>query len=241
MHLYFLQINRYVLLEQIVACFPIIFSTLAFLALLQFTDLFTVALAGALVAALPRSLQVLGNVHSLSIYLSQLFLVRTRMRNLEIFVDGLEKYEMRKTSLQAIFIYNNGKRWHPCELIEALQQKNLPYGRFMVTGTNASGKSTFLKIIKDLVADSLLLTPEIHFLDFSSGLSTGQGQAKEIENSISMAPAVLMLDEWDANLDEGNCKRIDQLLQKASRQMLIIEVRHLRQQSVPPSTKRAGP
>ncbi len=43
-----------------------------------------------------------------------------------------------------------------------------------------------------------------------------------------MTPSLLMLDEWDANLDESNRRKIDQLLDEASREMVVIEVRHLR-------------
>ncbi|MCD2511482.1 ABC transporter ATP-binding protein [Comamonas endophytica] len=225
---YFSQVNRHVLLEQMVACCPIVISTLALLGLLQFAEIFTASLAGALVAMLPRSLQVFGNVHSLSIHLSQFFLVRARLRNLDGFFSALERYEMHGTPLQGISIHEKETQWQPGELIVALQGNELACGRFSVTGANGSGKSTLLKIIKDLVPDSLLLTPEIHFLDSSSGLSTGQGRIKEIENALSLAPGLLMLDEWDANLDEGNCERIDRVLEEASRRMVVIEVRHLR-------------
>jgi ABC-type bacteriocin/lantibiotic exporter with double-glycine peptidase domain len=225
---YFREVNRYVLLEQTVACCPILIATLALLGVLRFTDLFTASLAGALVAMLPRSLQVLGNVHALSVYLSQFFLVRTRLRNLEGFFSGLEKYEMHGTSLQVISVHEKEKPWQPSELMEALQRKTLSCGRFKVTGANGSGKSTFLKLIKDLVPDSLLLSAEVQFLDCGNEFSTGQGRIKEIEHAISMAPSVLMVDEWDANLDEGNSRRIDRVLEEAARGMVVVEVRHSR-------------
>ncbi|MET1116597.1 MAG: hypothetical protein ABWY08_16820 [Comamonas sp.] len=228
MQRYFAEVNRYALLEQIVACCPILISTMALWCVLQFTELFTASLAGALVAMLPRSLQVLGNVHALSVYLSQFFLVRARLRNLEGFCSGLEKYEMHGMSLQAISIHDKEKPWRPGELMEALQRRTLTCGRFIVTGANGSGKSTFVKIIKELVPDALLLSPEVHFLDCVSGLSTGQGRVKEIGNAISMDPSVLMLDEWDANLDGEHCARIDRVLEEAARRMVVVEVRHLR-------------
>lgn len=99
---------------------PSLISTLALFALLQFTELFTASLAGALVAMLPRSLQVFGNVHALSIHLSQFFLVRTRLRNLDGFFSGLEKYEMHETSLHDISIFENDRQWQPGELMQAL-------------------------------------------------------------------------------------------------------------------------
>ena len=225
---YFAEVHRHVLLEQVLACTPIVLATLALLALLQWTDLFTASLAGALVAVLPRSLQVLGNVHSLSVYLSQFFLVRARLRNLNGFFSGLEKYAMYETSLDAISIIGEQHRlWQPGELLAALRHKRLACGRLRVTGANGSGKSTFLKIIKEQMPDALLLTPEIHFLDASSGRSTGQSRIQEIEHVLAQAPPVLMLDEWDANLDGRHRRRIDALLDDAARQRVVIEVRHL--------------
>lgn len=97
-----------------------------------------------------------------------------------------------------------------------------------MTGANGSGKSTFLKNLKDLVPNSLLLSPEIHFLDSSGGLSTGQGRIQEIENALLRAPGWLMLDEWDANLDKNNCARIDRSIEEVSRRMVVNEVRHIR-------------
>ena len=94
-------------------------------------------------------------------------------------------------------------------------------------GANGAGKSSFLKAIKEMAEDALLLNPETSFLDADSSLSTGQRRVKEIENALSMAPTLLMLDEWDANLDGDNCRKIDQLLDEASRKMVVIEVRHL--------------
>ncbi|MEG0226531.1 MAG: hypothetical protein RR720_22205 [Comamonas sp.] len=226
-HRYFREINKYALLEQVVACCPIIISTLALIAVFQFTDLFRASIAGALVALLPRSLQVFGNVHALSVYLSQFFLIGAKLRNLEGFSAGLEKHQqMHEEPLLSVSVWDSltQKEIRPSDLIQKLQCT----GRYWITGENGSGKSTLLKIIKDSAADAILITPETYFLDAGSGLSTGQRRIKEIENVLSMAPDILMLDEWDANLDEGNCGKIDRLLDEASRRMLIIEVRHLR-------------
>lgn len=228
MQRYFGELNQYVLLEQVVACGPIILATLALIGVLRFTDLFTAAIAGALVALLPRSLQVFGNVHALSVYLSQFFLIKAKLRNLDAFCAGLERFDLHQLSLQAISIQGLQRHWVPAELLEALRQNQLPRGRWSVSGANGSGKSTLLKMIKEMRADALLLGAETGFLDTDNGLSTGQRRVKEIENVLSMAPTLVMLDEWDANLDGENCRKIDQLLDEASRRMVVIEVRHLR-------------
>lgn len=228
-HRYFREINRYVLLEQLVACGPIVISTLALTGIFQFTDLFTASIAGALVAVLPRCLQVFGNVHSLCIYLSQFFLVSAKLRNLDGFCARLDRYaKMHEAPLWSVSVLDTftQKKTHPGDLLQELHRKK--NGRYLVTGDNGSGKSTLLKIIKDRQADAILITPEIQFLESGSALSTGERRLREIENVLSMSPSLLMLDEWDANLDESNCRKIDQLLDEASRKMVVIEVRHLR-------------
>lgn len=228
---YFGEVNRYALMEQVVACFPIIISTAAVLLLLQYSNLFTLATIGALVAVLPRSLQVFGSVHSLSIYLSQFYLVRAKLRNLEGFIHTLDTYyAMYSAPLHGVSIIETATAAcvPPQTLLKVIVGSEIKSGRFTVTGSNGSGKSTFLKVIKQSVPDALLLTPETRFLAFDKALSTGQSSIREIEFALASLPSVLMLDEWDANLDEENCRRIDALLDAVSCRVIIIEVRHSR-------------
>lgn len=226
---YFDELNKYTLLEQIVACCPIIISTAAIIALLQYSDIFTLSTFGILVAILPRSLQVFGNVHSLSIYLSQFFLVRTKIRNLESFNTKLDTHHLlHKTSLGGISVRKSSEisNISPAELITKLKNGTISTGRYTVTGPNGSGKTSFLKIIKSANSDALLMTPETNFLYSRSDLSTGQSRINEMENVISHTPSVLMLDEWDANLDDENRRRINDKLENASKRIVVIEVIH---------------
>lgn len=229
-NLYFGTVNKYVLLEQIIACAPIIISTAVIIVLLQYYDVFTLAVAGTIVAILPRSLQVFGNVHSLSIYLSQFYLVRTKVRNLVEFSSKLDvNLIMYSSSLHGVTILDTStkNKIEPKSFIEQLQGQKILKGRYTVTGLNGSGKSSLLKIIKGSVEDSLLITPETNFLNLDSNLSTGQTKIRELESVLLLSPPVLMLDEWDANLDEENFRKIDQVLELASNRVVIIEVRHL--------------
>lgn len=227
---YFHVLNKYVLLEQLVACVPIVISTVAVIALIQYSTIFTLAVVGTLVAVLPRSLQVFGNVHSLSIYISQFYMMRTKLRNLKNFTSRLDKYHlMFSMSLKNIKIrkHSADKDIQPEEILECLRKGTISPGRYTVTGRNGSGKSSFLKIVKSIIDDSILITPETNFLDASSDLSTGELKIKELDNVLLLRPHILMLDEWDANLDESNFSKINMLLEDASRQAVIIEVRHL--------------
>ncbi len=44
------------------------------------------------------------------------------------------------------------------------------------------------------------------------------------------ATCLLLLDEWDANLDDSNIRLLDKEIQILSLSMIIVEVRHLNQQ-----------
>lgn len=225
-------VNKYILLEQIIACAPIIIATTSIIGLLQLSDFFTLAVIGTIVAILPRSLQVFGSVHSLSIYLSQFYLVRTKMLNLQKFSSKLDSHDLSNESpLHSISICATAtlQKTNPEEVIRGLQSGEITTGRYTITGVNGSGKSSFLKIVKGLVDDSLLMTPETNFLELEGGLSTGQSRIKEIENALLTPPAIVMLDEWDANLDDENFRKIDKILDCASAASVILEVRHLKQ------------
>ncbi|KHL76035.1 hypothetical protein PpSQ1_02085 [Pseudomonas putida] len=227
---YFREVNKYVLLEQVVACAPIIIATLSLVALIQIPDIFTASMVGALVAVLPRSLQVFGSVHALSIYFSQFFLVNSKLKNLCSFTSTLDKHaNLYQAPLQGISIIDPaGASISALDLMNALEAGHIKVGRFCIHGGNGVGKSSFLKSLKSLVDDSILMTPETTFIDFDEPLSTGQVRMREINGVISASPAILMLDEWDANLDNANFESIDRLLTNAAQSIVVLEVRHVR-------------
>lgn len=233
---YFAEVNRYVAMEQAVACLPIIIATVSVLLLLEYSSLFTVASIGALVAVLPRSLQVFGSVHSLSIYLSQFYLVQAKLRNLKGFTSTLDAYDMDLTSLPGVNVHETqtARNILPAALSQRLSSAEFSVGRYTVTGKNGSGKSTFLKLIKQGMPDALLMTPETRFSSQEEGLSTGQLRLREIEIALASSAPLLLLDEWDANLDDENCDAIDSLLDRAAKRIIIVEVRHVRQRRAVP-------
>jgi ABC-type phosphate transport system ATPase subunit len=59
-------------------------------------------------------------------------------------------------------------------------------------------------------------------------LSTGQRMKSYLEDLINSDDQILLLDEWDANLDPFNFKRIEKLIEQISRTKKIIQVRHLK-------------
>lgn len=104
-------------------------------------------------------------------------------------------------------------------------------GIFTIRGNNGSGKSSLLLLLKDKLGENAYYLPAHHNLiitdhKLSSALSTGQKMVKNIEDLIEDNSNILLLDEWDANLDITNKKKISGLLKKISATKLVIEVRH---------------
>ena len=104
-------------------------------------------------------------------------------------------------------------------------------GRFTVRGPNGSGKTTFLLSLKSSDPHRTFYLPasidQLMWPDGFDNLSTGERMMKalgEIQNldEINM----LLLDEWDANLDETNTQLADELLDTLARTKVVVEVRH---------------
>ncbi len=106
-------------------------------------------------------------------------------------------------------------------------------GRITIRGLNGVGKSTFLCWFKERVGESAFYLPAQHDLIFEStkekNLSTGQSLKvilEEISAKAASEITLLMLDEWDANLDQQSRQIFHELIDKMSYSILIIEVRH---------------
>jgi hypothetical protein len=102
--------------------------------------------------------------------------------------------------------------------------------RILVRGPNGSGKTTLLLALKDRLAELAFHLPPSSGLMFGAEIergSTGERKLAEIEVVLSNAHVkFFLLDEWDANLDRQNMKRIDHALNTAAKSICIVEVRH---------------
>ena len=104
-------------------------------------------------------------------------------------------------------------------------------GRFTITGPNGAGKSTVLLWLKDQHRDNGFLLPAQHgnlmWKSCPDSFSTGQRTAAILTEVLGIAHIkCLLLDEWDANMDEANTRRIDALLERTSKERIVIETRH---------------
>jgi len=103
-------------------------------------------------------------------------------------------------------------------------------GRLTLRGENGSGKSTALMLVKNALANRAFFLPTQNHLIFNSETnkySTGESLRKRLIEIVQKVDVdVLLLDEWDANLDSENREMLSALIDQLSDKKCVIEVRH---------------
>lgn len=229
MKTYFNHTEKYVQTEQLIAVLPIMFSVPILVGTLFALKSDQIAELGILVAVLPRTLQLFGNVHSVSILNSKLILIKSKYDNLKAFSSRLRFRNLKEEiRLNALLIreISTGSKVDPTTLLRDLENRSLCSGRFLVTGENGVGKSTLLKLLKNQHREAILLSPDVNLIGSSLLGSTGEQVLQQLNYVINQGVHLLLLDEWDAHLDLFNQKRINQRIDEISKDCLVIEVRH---------------
>ncbi|CUI16827.1 hypothetical protein PNK_1210 [Candidatus Protochlamydia naegleriophila] len=103
-------------------------------------------------------------------------------------------------------------------------------GRITVRGENGAGKSTLLMLIKNELCDRAFFLPtqnQLSFISETNKYSTGESLRNRILEIIDKVDVdVLLLDEWDANLDKDNREILSALIDECAAKKCVIEVRH---------------
>lgn len=103
-------------------------------------------------------------------------------------------------------------------------------GRLTLRGDNGAGKSTLLMLIKHALQDRAFFLPTHNQLSFTSETnkySTGESLKNRLEEILERVDVdVLLLDEWDANLDKDNQEKLSLLIDEIATRKCVIEVRH---------------
>lgn len=103
-------------------------------------------------------------------------------------------------------------------------------GRLTLRGENGSGKSTALMLVKNALANRAFFLPTHSQLSFSAETnkySTGESLRNRLIEIIEKVDVdVLLLDEWDANLDSENQEKLSHLIDQLAQKKCVIEVRH---------------
>lgn len=103
-------------------------------------------------------------------------------------------------------------------------------GRVTIRGENGCGKSTALVLVKNALGQRAFFLPTHNTLSFlaeSNKHSTGESLRNRLIEILDRVNAdVLLLDEWDANLDKENQERLSTLIDELATKKCVIEVRH---------------
>lgn len=226
---YFSETERYTILEQIIATAPILLS----IPILVYFTLNYIGnspeVIGVLVAVLPRSLQLYGNVHALSGMNSRVLLIRYRYKNLLEYVSKIIRKNLStlvKYDEISVHSYSSNNNISATELMSRIKSGDINTGRYLITGRNGVGKSALLKMLKMFREDSIYLCPNVDIIGYGNSGSTGQKRIKEIEFACGQNISLLLMDEWDANLDNINTRDIDNKIIDISKNTVVVEVRH---------------
>lgn len=121
----------------------------------------------------------------------------------------------------------------PPQLIRSchdLLQKASTSCRLTIRGDNGSGKSTMLMLVKKALEHRAFFLPTQNQLSFKGEThmhSTGEALKNRLAEIINMVDVdVLLLDEWDANLDKENQEGLSKLIDELAQKKCVIEVRH---------------
>ncbi len=103
-------------------------------------------------------------------------------------------------------------------------------GRITLRGGNGSGKSSLLLLIKEKFGDKAFYLPcanTLCFADDKSAVSSGErAKAQLIEIAGNVGAPLILLDEWDANLDHHRLSQLSELIDNLATAACVVEVRH---------------
>jgi len=186
---------------------------------------FSPSLLTALLATIPRQLGMLSTFRSIfqsvASFISFESKFQTLLKNSDLQEETLEvRVRAREISLQGASGFEMN------ELMNSIQKQN--QGRLQVRGPNGIGKSTFLLHLNDRLEASFYLPSNPHFFldEDTENKSTGQKIMQHIRFIKTTPAKYVLLDEWDANLDDANRVQVNELLEELSKDRVIVEVRH---------------
>lgn len=118
----------------------------------------------------------------------------------------------------------------PITPYEHLLQQTESAGRLTLRGENGAGKSTLLMLVKMALSERAFFLPtqnQLSFVAETNKYSTGESLKNRLTEILEQVEAdVLLLDEWDANLDPDNKERLSALIDELAQKKCVIEVRH---------------
>lgn len=137
--------------------------------------------------------------------------------------DLVKRINMNKITIDQL----NKSFETPNDFLFAVANKNQ---RLTLRGENGAGKSTLLHWLKNEIgSDSYYLPHEnnLVFKQVDEQKSTGQKMRSQLNEILKKSEvSIILLDEWDANMDAKNIAETSRQIDEISQYKTIIEVRH---------------
>jgi len=228
----------------------IVFGTMAWVASNNPDDSETLI---ALVATLPRQIEMTNNMHQFTSGWNELLAVWTRLRGVSsnLHLEADPQFDGR-IKPDMLILREQEKSNTVASVGEAIGLiLSQPTGRINVRGANGSGKSTLLTSLKAQVKNRAYYWPTADRLSFQfaqgmepedmdygddeepkkpakpPGFSSGERQLRALREIVAYTQAEMyLLDEWDANLDPNNRAAADALVEELARRARVVEISH---------------
>lgn len=188
-------------------------------------------LALAVVVMFPRIFQIQACVYELISSWTKILGISGKIQRLEdLLAESSDPNIKRFVDDSKISIVSDKASITVEDLFNKLKSAQIK-ARYTIRGPNGCGKSSLLTLIKQEYPKSSILIPVKNDLEFSSkknSQSSGQ-QTMAIFGDLfeeKELPNIVLLDEWDAYLDDSNTEVVNKVIDKIAEKSCVIEVRH---------------
>jgi len=206
--------------------------TSIFFIYLCYTSIENEANLAVLIAVAPRIFQILLSLNDFATMIFAWNQIKGRLSIIESYFNEPNADHFRSLSdypdVKVIDLSD------PCKkLILSADLAKSTRGRAILTGPNGAGKTSALLLLKEIIGEAGIFIPSQSKLVFDqerhSG-STGQRKLYEIQRLLDLPDDIthILLDEWDANLDDKNTDCVDKIIDELSGTKMVIEIRHKR-------------
>lgn len=224
-------------LTQIVAASTMILAMAPVIGLMIYlfsTHITNLPYLAMLVATLPRQIQILQHLHIVVSYTASWNVQKARLQGLSnaVLIDENELNPEKRINWNQLLLVVNSQEKSVDNFHTILKEiQTNPKSRLTLRGSNGSGKSTLLYMIKQHYGDDAFYLPAHSNLVFQgegfSEKSTGQKTSSALQEIIcNVKTPLILLDEWDANLDRLNISTLGELIDQLAATSCVLEVRH---------------
>lgn len=219
-----------------ISCLTMILSAVPifFVLIKNFVYSNSIASVAILVVTLPRQVNTIQYLNVLISSIMSWNGVHAKIKGLENASQVPENlsFDSKYISFSKISLEQKGIKHKFSSFEEIISWEKLKEpGRITIRGGNGTGKSSLLVGLKTYFRhNAYYYSPNMQMYfpeSFKTSMSVGETVLSDIEDILkNVQTNILLLDEWDANLDLINIKKISDLLEKTAQTKCILEVRH---------------